>query len=76
MKIKHLKYYLSYLFINGNGFFSYLTNIGKVYEELKFKEISVVDNRKTNFTPIHKESIRINNYFNDKTHEILDFRVK
>ena len=75
VKFSGLKKVMSFLFVKGRYFYSFLTKIGEAYIEFKPKEENVVDNRQTLLTPKTCFESRIKQFFNKRIHKILKTRV-
>ena len=71
----NIKLYLFYFFVNGIGYYAYLTNITVLYEEIDSQDIKKVDKRKTSLTPGRTDALRIKWYYNDRIKNILDSRI-
>ena len=73
--MKNIKFYLSYVFVNGVGYYAYLTNFNGSYERIDSEDIEEVDKRKTSLTPGRTDTLRIKRYYNDRIKNILDSRI-
>lgn len=75
VKFKGFKQVMSFLFVKGKCFYSFLTKNLQKYTEFEPKEESEEDERKTSYTPKTCFESRIRRFFNPRIYKILKTRV-